>query len=96
VTPQPPAPHRNGWSRPDRYVTALAACKGMPEMFFPPEGKDTAKAFAERAFAVCDRCPCRDACLAEALACGPSLAGIWGGTTQQQRRWIISRARRNT
>lgn len=63
-----------------------AACRDEdPELFFPVGAAGPALAQAERAKAVCRRCPVIDQCLAWALAAGQD-AGIWGGLTEQERR----------
>lgn len=48
--------------------------------FFPTRGEAT-----EPAKAVCARCPVADECLAFALDSART-SGIWGGTTERQRR----------
>jgi WhiB family redox-sensing transcriptional regulator len=56
-----------------------AACRGLdPKLFFPERGEDTSAAKA-----VCAGCPVRGACLAENLA---EHNGIWGGTSEHERR----------
>jgi WhiB family transcriptional regulator, redox-sensing transcriptional regulator len=60
------------------------ACRGEdPELFFPINvvGPALVQVFAAKA--VCFRCAVRAACLSFALATGQ--AGIWGGTTQEER-----------
>jgi WhiB family redox-sensing transcriptional regulator len=60
------------------------ACRGEdPEMFFPVTAGGPALAQVFAAKAVCLRCAVRAACLSFALATGQ--AGIWGGTTQEER-----------
>jgi WhiB family transcriptional regulator, redox-sensing transcriptional regulator len=60
------------------------ACQGEdPELFFPIAANGQALAQVIAAKAVCFRCAVRAACLAYALATGQ--AGIWGGTTQEER-----------
>jgi WhiB family redox-sensing transcriptional regulator len=60
------------------------ACQGEdPELFFPITANGPALAQVIAAKAVCFRCAVRAACLAYALATGQ--AGIWGGTTQEER-----------
>jgi len=54
-----------------------------PELFFPPSLR-VRRQIAE-AKAVCARCQVRTQCLSYALAAGP-LRGIWGGTTDEERR----------
>ncbi|MGK2947784.1 MAG: WhiB family transcriptional regulator [Acidimicrobiales bacterium] len=58
-----------------------AACVGIdPDLFFPERGALTAMAKE-----VCMGCPVRQECLDYALAHGMRW-GIWGGTTERQRR----------
>ncbi len=60
------------------------ACRGEdPELFFPITAAGQALAQVLAAKAVCFRCAVRAACLSYALATGQ--AGIWGGTTQEER-----------
>jgi WhiB family redox-sensing transcriptional regulator len=57
-----------------------AACRGMgPAQWFPSKGKAT-NAVRER----CAACPVVRECLDYALA-DPTLQGIWGGTSEEQR-----------
>jgi WhiB family redox-sensing transcriptional regulator len=85
TVPQP------GWLR-------LAACRGLdPNWFHPARGQSTAPQKA-----LCATCPVRYACLADDLAAvGPNHdVGIWGGTSQRERRAIrhvlAARQRRRT
>jgi WhiB family redox-sensing transcriptional regulator len=60
------------------------ACQGEdPELFFPIAASGAALAQVIAAKAVCFQCAVRAACLSYALATGQ--AGIWGGTTQEER-----------
>lgn len=60
------------------------ACHGEdPELFFPVTAAGPALAQVFAAKAVCFRCAVRAACMSYALATGQ--AGIWGGTTQEER-----------
>jgi len=65
------------------------ACQGEdPELFFPIAASGPGLAQVIAAKAVCFRCAVRAACLSYALVTGQ--AGIWGGTTQEERnamRW---------
>lgn len=67
-----------------------AACRGMdPDLFFPGRGESTAAARA-----VCQECPVRQECLDHAMEDGHlEKWGVWGGTTERQRRQL-RRARR--
>jgi len=71
-----------------------AACRDEdPELFFPisevgPGARQTAEAKA-----VCARCPVREQCLRHALDNGLN-DGIFGGTTERERRALTRRTRR--
>ena len=68
-----------------------AACRRYdPELFFPDSDIRPARAQVEAAKKVCRRCPVRGTCLSRALAQGQE-AGIWGGTTEQERRQLLRR-----
>lgn len=63
-----------------------ANCRGLdPDLFHPPSvgGAPIARAAKE----VCDSCNVRLECLAYAIAHGEEL-GIWGGTTERERRTV--------
>jgi WhiB family redox-sensing transcriptional regulator len=62
------------------------ACGGVdPELFFPvAKAAGSAVRQAEAAKAVCGRCAVRANCLSYALETRPE--GIWGGTTEEERR----------
>lgn len=63
-----------------------AACHGSPlALFFGPDGEGwAAKAAREaRAKLVCSACPVRTPCLAAAL--DGREAGVWGGTSEEER-----------
>lgn len=63
-----------------------AACRGAdPELFFPGRGNSLAPAKA-----VCRECPVRPECLEYALANGER-QGVWGGTSERERRRIQRR-----
>lgn len=70
---------------------AQAACRGLnPRLFFPGPVSNASIAQAERARAVCDRCPVRALCLDDALAMeeGDKAAdriGIRGGLDGRER-----------
>lgn len=60
-----------------------AACRYLPtQLFFPADGDDDG---AERAKAVCRTCPVRRLCVNYALP-DPNLHGVWGVSTERQRR----------
>ena len=62
------------------------ACVGArdPDVWFPEKGGSP-----EPARAICARCPVRDKCLVWALE--HEDYGIWGGTTEKERRAIKRR-----
>ena len=64
----------------------------------PDDWRDRAECKDDRhgiaaAKAICRRCPVAADCLAEAMA-NPSIVGVWGGTTENQRAKIRARAPR--
>jgi WhiB family redox-sensing transcriptional regulator len=70
-----------------RTWESQAACKGMdPALFFPVNDED-----AGEALAVCKGCPVKGECLAWALETRERF-GIWGGTTEKQRRAMLRRS----
>lgn len=63
-----------------------AACLGAdPEMFFPVGSSGPAEAEVLDAKRVCGQCPVSVPCLRWALSHGVT-AGVWGGTTEEERR----------
>lgn len=60
-----------------------------PELWHPEKGRGDS---SQAARAICGRCPVRVECLEYALA-QPGIMGIFGGTTESQRRRIIDRQR---
>jgi WhiB family transcriptional regulator, redox-sensing transcriptional regulator len=65
-----------------------AACRNQdPELFFPVSDIGPGARQAERAKAVCARCPVRARCLEHALENGLH-HGIYGGTTESERRTL--------
>lgn len=73
---------------PDLSWRDLGACQGMPtDLFFPQRGDLT-----EYAKEICRGCVVRAQCLEYALE-NFEMFGIWGGTSERQRR-RMRRARR--
>jgi WhiB family redox-sensing transcriptional regulator len=63
-----------------------AACSTAdPELFFPVSSLGPALRQVAQAKAICARCRIQQACLGYALDAGP-VQGIWGGTTETERR----------
>jgi len=73
-----------------------ALCRGVKTDLFFPAGElgEEPVQQAEAAKAVCLRCPVREACLEYALATDQPF-GVWGGTTEAERRAIRRRRRRS-
>src|SRR4029453_10800743 len=63
-----------------------------PELFFPVGTTGPAERQVEEAKAVCHRCAVESQCLSWALDTGQD-AGVWGGTSEDERRAL---KRRNT
>lgn len=64
-------------------LTKRPPCADSPEVFFPSKG-----ASPKAAKAICAGCDIRDKCLEEALSGPFDLSGVWGGTTEEERRKI--------
>jgi WhiB family transcriptional regulator, redox-sensing transcriptional regulator len=72
---------------PDQWKLK-SACRGVdPDLFFPDRGGSVREAKE-----VCRGCPVREECLRYALENGESF-GIWGGTSERERRSLRSRRR---
>ena len=72
---------------------ASAACRDAePDLFFPVGSTGAALGQIEVAKAICRACPSLDPCLEFALRTGQD-AGVWGATSEDERR-AIRRARR--
>jgi WhiB family redox-sensing transcriptional regulator len=74
------------WSR--------AACSTAdPDLFFPISTSGPAVKQVIRAKTICARCPIQRECLEYALGAG-SIQGVWGGTTESERRLLRRRRAR--
>lgn len=72
---------------------ARAACRDAdPELFFPISDMGPAARQATEAKAVCTRCPVRAECLDYAIDAGLD-HGVFGGTTERERRALVRRDR---
>jgi WhiB family redox-sensing transcriptional regulator len=70
-----------------------AACRqASPELFFPLGKTGQALTDIEAAKAICALCPVQSQCLAFALNTNQEF-GIWGGTTEDERRRLTQLAR---
>ena len=91
--------NRRGYERDETDNRAAAqkprpACADEdPELFFPASNGGLAQLQIEEAKAVCRRCPLMATCLQDALDRGEH--GVWGGTSEDERRAIKRRAARN-
>jgi len=73
----------------------LAACRRVdPEVFFPVAAAGPARAQVTRAKAVCASCGVRQKCLEYALATH-EVHGVWGGTSEDERRILLARSHRS-
>jgi WhiB family redox-sensing transcriptional regulator len=70
---------------------ALCADPGYEASWWFPE-REVAKVAVRRARAVCQRCAVQGECLAYALEFGNELPGVWGGTTQIDRKELRKHA----
>jgi WhiB family redox-sensing transcriptional regulator len=70
----------------------LSACRGLDVELFYPVTEDEAD--AAEAKAICAECPVRQPCLEHALA-SREREGIWGGTTERERRRIVRQRRKS-
>lgn len=61
-----------------------------PELFFPIGSTGPAARQVEQAKVVCGRCPAVAACLSWAIETGQD-SGVWGGTSEEERRALASR-----
>jgi WhiB family transcriptional regulator, redox-sensing transcriptional regulator len=75
------------WMEDDRPWAALAACRDAdPELFFS-DGNADGTAVALR---ICAGCAVAEECLEWALTARATF-GVWGGTTEQERRRLLRR-----
>jgi WhiB family redox-sensing transcriptional regulator len=72
------------WKRRDWRMRS-ACLNADPDLFFPISATSAAAPQVARAKTICAGCPVRSACLGFAMA-HRDLMGIWGGTTDEERR----------
>ena len=86
---RPQASH-NRQPREDARWQELALSREVsaPELFFPHQGETQAARAAKR---VCGNCEVTNECLRYALAHDEQ--GVWGGTTESERRTILRKLR---
>lgn len=70
-----------GTTMPD--LTSGVCRTADPDAFVPDKGANS-----KHIIAMCNRCPVIDLCREYALTLSPHEAGIWGGTSQKERRRI--------
>jgi WhiB family transcriptional regulator, redox-sensing transcriptional regulator len=71
--------------------TERAACRDAPpDLFFPVSEFGAAEGQITEAKRICSACPVRADCLDHALNRGEA-SGIWGGTTELERRHLRRR-----
>ncbi len=88
---EPPSP--SDWvGEPPAWRAEAACIDHDPEFFFPLGTTGPAADQAEAAKAVCANCPVIAACLNYALTTGQDV-GVWGGTTEDERRQIRRKRR---
>jgi hypothetical protein len=69
------------------------ACFGADQRLFFPRKSGNAPAAVRAAKRYCAGCHFRTACLEWAVSQGRSVVGVWGGTTDSERRTIVARRR---
>jgi WhiB family redox-sensing transcriptional regulator len=74
------------WQHADWRLRA-ACLSADPDLFFPISAHGSSAVQLGRAKAVCARCAVRPDCLRYALG-QPGLQGVWGGTTDTERRGL--------
>lgn len=78
------------WEAPDPTWRTQAACRGCdPDLFHPRRGQDV-----RAAKAVCADCPVADTCLEWAMRNNMTV-GVWGGTSERERRKLRAQRRRD-
>ena len=80
------AVHREEW------LDAGACRNEDPELFFPITSSGPSAGQIEAAKAVCQRCDVQDQCLHYALESHQN-HGVWGGTSEEERRALSRRQR---
>jgi WhiB family redox-sensing transcriptional regulator len=88
----PPFSHEEVFPMTATTWRKLSACRGLDVEAFYPVTEDEAD--AAEAKAVCAVCPVRQLCLEHALA-HREREGIWGGTTERERRRIVRQRRKS-
>jgi WhiB family redox-sensing transcriptional regulator len=82
-------------TRTDHPWRHRAACTGRNTNYWFPETKTANTPAAALAIQICNTCPVTTECLQHAMNT-PETFGIWGGTTEQQRRGLRRTAQGHT
>jgi WhiB family transcriptional regulator, redox-sensing transcriptional regulator len=82
------------YADPDGWAAQGACRHSDPELFFPVSSAGPAAGQVARAKMVCADCPVKPQCLEFALQSGQDF-GVWGGTTESERRAMRRRHRRH-
>jgi WhiB family transcriptional regulator, redox-sensing transcriptional regulator len=90
---KPEAIDRSGLLDDADWIDDGACLPADADLFFPVGILGPALAQIEEAKRICRACPVQKRCLAWALELG-AVSGIWGGTTDDERRAIRSVSRR--
>lgn len=77
------------WEGSAGWASRGACREHDPDLFFPIGTGERGRRQIAEAKAVCALCPVRADCLGYALETGQD-AGVWGGTTEDERRQIRS------
>lgn len=77
----------------DSWRTKASCRQTDPDLFFPVGTTGLALDHIASAKAVCHQCPVQAPCLEFALATNQD-AGVWGGTSEEDRRILRRRAAR--
>ncbi len=92
MTARRPAPYPELGAMPGPWADDAACANSLfPDAWFATDSKNADTAYAK---SVCALCDVKSDCLQFALEIGPSAAqGIWGQTTEEQRRQIMKKRR---
>ena len=81
-----------GFAAPPTWLADAVCSQSDPELFFPDRGGSP-----KRAKEICRGCDVREQCLAWALEAQSHapLAGVWGASTEDERRRLLGRVTKN-
>lgn len=81
------------YADPDGWAARGACRRSDPELFFPVSPAGPSADQAARAKLICTGCPVQPECLEFALDSGQDF-GVWGGTSESERRKMRRRMMR--